>query len=371
MPKVSIIMPCYNLGQYIDEAIDSVFAQSFDDLEVVIVNDGSTCEKTNEKLSNLIHPKIKVIQSENQGLPLARNLAIKNACGIYMLPLDSDDKIGPTYVGKCVDVLDRDSDIGIVYAEAEMFGEKKGYWNLPEYSFPGMLTRNLIFNSAMYRKADWKIVDGYNANMKYGWEDWNLWLSIISLGRKVFSIPKILYYYRQRDNSMSEKQHRSDLALSYVQLYRNHESLYNDNIKAVFQYLIDLDKLNAERLEHIRSSEVHINNLHTNIKNLEANINNLEEDMKEKDLIVHNKDTYIKNLEDELNLIKNSKVWRTADFFRNFFYIKLLGKAPLLQQVALTISRDGYLIFLNKVKAYLKKRKNPLQSKVLKKSYNQ
>jgi glycosyltransferase involved in cell wall biosynthesis len=98
MSKVSVIMPCYNQGQYIDEAVDSVLTQTYQNYEIIIVNDGSTDEFTNEKLKNYNKPKTQVIHTANQGLSAARNNGIHASNGEFILPLDADDKIANTYL---------------------------------------------------------------------------------------------------------------------------------------------------------------------------------------------------------------------------------------------------------------------------------
>ena len=95
MPKVSVIIPCYNQGACLEEAVDSVLAQTFQDFEILVVNDGSTDEATIRMLGKYERPKTRVIHTDNQGLAMARNNGIREARGAYILPLDADDKIGP------------------------------------------------------------------------------------------------------------------------------------------------------------------------------------------------------------------------------------------------------------------------------------
>ena len=120
--KVSIIIPCYNQGQYVDDAVSSCLAQTYDNIEIIIVNDGSTDKFTNDFLSKYQRPKTKVINKRNEGLAEARNTGINNATGKYILPLDADDKIAPTYVEKAVQIIEQDESVGIVYCLAEYFG---------------------------------------------------------------------------------------------------------------------------------------------------------------------------------------------------------------------------------------------------------
>ncbi len=105
-PKVSILIPCFNLGQYIEEAVDSVFAQTDQDFEIIIVNDGSTDEATNKLLEGFSRPRTTVLSTENRGLAAARNLAIQQARGRYICALDADDKLHPQFIEKTSALLD-------------------------------------------------------------------------------------------------------------------------------------------------------------------------------------------------------------------------------------------------------------------------
>jgi len=194
MPKVSVIIPCFNHGQYIDKAVDSVLAQTFQDFEIIIVNDGSTDNYTNELLDNYIKPKIKVIKTENTGPSSARNTGIENALGEYILPLDADDYIDKEYLIKAVRVLESDKNIRIIYCLAEKFGKVNEKWYLPNFSITEIYLRNCIFSSGLFRKADWLKVKGYAADMIYGYEDWDFWLSILGIDGKVFRIPEVLFF---------------------------------------------------------------------------------------------------------------------------------------------------------------------------------
>ena len=97
MPAVSVVIPCYNQGQYLAEAVASVNAQTFTDWEIVVVDDGSTDPTTQRLLTAFTHPRARLVRSANGGLAAARNLGISHAAGRFILPLDCDDRIAPTY----------------------------------------------------------------------------------------------------------------------------------------------------------------------------------------------------------------------------------------------------------------------------------
>jgi len=233
MPKVSVVIPCFNQGHYIDEAVNSVLGQTFQDFEIIVVNDGSTDDFTNNHLNNYKKPKTKVITTKNMGLASARNNGIREATGEYILPLDADDKIGEEYLELAVEILDQNPKIGIVYCEAEFFEGRSDLWYLPEYSLVNILMSNVIFCSAFFRKLQWEKVGGYNPNMVNGWEDWDFWLSLIEFGVQVYMIPKVLFFYRIKNESMILNLFKNKInsLKMFLQIIINHKDLYFRNIE--------------------------------------------------------------------------------------------------------------------------------------------
>lgn len=233
MSKISVVIPCYNQGEYLDEAVCSVLDQTYQNFEIIIVNDGSTDDRTRQILEGYQKPKTRIIHTDNQGLATARNIGIDEASGEYIFPLDADDKIEPELFEKSMAAFERDADIGIVYCEARYFGALDGQWILPEYSKEEILKNNVIFASAVFRKVHWQAVGGYNINMVYGFEDWDFWLALTELGLKVYKIPEVLFHYRIKAQSMvkgidDEKQFfmRLHTAINHRQLYKNAAELH-------------------------------------------------------------------------------------------------------------------------------------------------
>jgi glycosyltransferase involved in cell wall biosynthesis len=233
MPKVSVIIPCYNQGEYLADAVDSVLNQTFTDFEIIIINDGSTDQATISLLAGYEKPKTRIIHTPNRGLASARNTAISEAQGEYILPLDADDRIGKHYLQSAAAILDNDDQIGIVYCLAEKFGAVQDKWELPEFTPLKLLRDNLIFCSALYRKQDWVSIGGYNQNMRYGWEDWNFWLSMIEIGKKVIRIPEVMFFYRVNSNSMNSSMTFTQKVLMMFNLLMNHKKLYLTNITSL------------------------------------------------------------------------------------------------------------------------------------------
>lgn len=203
-PLVSIIIPCYNDGKYLPEAVASAQAQTYAACEVIIVNDHSDDLHTLEVLRAFAAEGVTVITTPEgkKGLSAARNTGIAHAKGTYILPLDADDKIDPTYIAKAQAVLEAHSDIGICYCRAQLFGLKHGAWRLPDYDPAMLLYRNMIFATALFRKIDWQTVNGYDEGARIGLEDHSFWLSMHAQGFRAWQLPETLFFYRIRKKSM-------------------------------------------------------------------------------------------------------------------------------------------------------------------------
>lgn len=238
--SVSIIIPCYNHGAFLPEALASVFGQTWPDREVIVVDDGSDDGLTQQAFANLEEDdRVRLVRIPHSGLPAARNAGIDVARGPYIFTLDADDRIGPTLIEQAVRLADADDRIGIVYSHPQLFGERTGLSKLPPYRFPDILLGNLIPSAALFRRDDWARVNGFNTNMVDGWEDYDFWLSLIALGRHVVRIPEPLYHYR-RGSSTFTSLSREKAIRCHAQIFRNHLDLYTAHIDTVIAHIFDL-----------------------------------------------------------------------------------------------------------------------------------
>ncbi|MBL1173946.1 glycosyltransferase family 2 protein [Pantanalinema sp. GBBB05] len=332
-PVVSVIMPCYNQGQYLDEAVDSVLAQTYPDFEIIVINDGSTDEATVDRLQHYEKPGVQVIHTENRGPSSARNTGIQRAKGRYILPLDADDRIAPTYMATAIPILESNSNIGLVYSGAEFFGEKTGRSDLPPYSFPAVLLGNMIFNSGFYRKADWETVGGYNTKMVYGWEDYDFWLSIIELGREVVYLPELFYCYRQLPNSRSERLTRDYLVKSYEQIYRNHSKLYSEHISALFQHIIDLRDDVHQTHTRLRETQLDVHQTHTQLGQTQLEVMQLHKELGQLRGELGRLQGDLERSQTLIAAMKSSKFWQLrAQWFKlkQMLGFKVNGESELL-----------------------------------------
>lgn len=202
-PAVSVIIPCYNLGRYVEEAIDSVLAQTFRDVEIVVVNDGSTDPHTNQVLAGLRRPRTTVLETENRGLPAARNHAIAHAGGRYICALDADDRLHPEFLAKTVAVLERDPTVAFASTWIQCFGTEEWIWRQERCDFPTLLAECVVLTASPVRRQALEAVGGYDSERYlYGSEDWDLWISLVERGFRGAIVPEVLFYYRQREGSM-------------------------------------------------------------------------------------------------------------------------------------------------------------------------
>jgi glycosyltransferase involved in cell wall biosynthesis len=202
-PKVAVIIPCYNLGQYLDDAVDSVLAQTFSDYEILIVDDGSTDESTRRLLANYRKPRTRVLRSENKGLPAAKNLGLANTAGGYVCMFDADDRLEKTFLEKSVAVLDAEPDIAFVSHWVRTFGDEERDWTPTDCSFPALLDMNTVNGAALVRRSALESAGRFDETMRDGCEDWDIWISLVERGLRGKILTEVLFHYRRRPQSMS------------------------------------------------------------------------------------------------------------------------------------------------------------------------
>jgi glycosyltransferase involved in cell wall biosynthesis len=256
MIKVSIIVPCYNQAQYLSEALLSVLVQTYTDWECIIVNDGSP-DQTEEVAKQWVEKDSRFVylKKENGGLCSARNYGIEKAVGELILPLDADDKIADNYVGLAVQSFEEDSSLKVVYCKAEKFGSASGIWQLEPFSLLNLCSNNMIFCSAMFNKRDWELDGGYDEKMKYGWEDWEFWISILKNGGKVKCLDEVGFYYRVKTNSMikSMDEDKKRYLLEYMSI--KHVDFFVKQLGSFKQLDDTLENTKLEYLNSLKSEK--------------------------------------------------------------------------------------------------------------------
>lgn len=203
-PIISIIIPCYNSATTLEATLESVFTQDFQNWEAIIVNDGSS-DATEEIALKWIDKDIrfKYYAKENEGLGKARNYGITRARAEFILPLDSDNQLMKDFSNDAVAVFKMKADVGVVYGDADYFGEVTGLWKVPQYNFLKMLDNNYIDACAIFKKELWEKVGGYDTNMPFqGNEDWEFWLALGTLDVQFYHLDKVTFRYFVSSKSM-------------------------------------------------------------------------------------------------------------------------------------------------------------------------
>lgn len=230
-PLVSVIMPIYNYGNMFQKSIESVFNSTYSNIELVIINDGSTNEYVLNKLDSLKnHPNIKIINQENSGPSVARNVGINNSNGEFILPLDSDDMISPEYIQTCINIIKRDENISPVYCDTNHVGQISGIEQRPDWSKDRLIQGPFIVNCSMFSKKSFIECGGYDESMK-GWEDYELWVRMMVNGYIGKRIPKPMftYFHHENDGTVS------------TEANKNHQELYDYIMNKNFKILKDVE----------------------------------------------------------------------------------------------------------------------------------
>ena len=208
-PKVSIVIPFYKDQATIAEAVQSACRQEHDNLEIVVVNDGSPLRDAVDVLADQSKrdPRIKVVHKPNGGLSSARNCGIKHATGDYLLFLDADNILHPDYASLGVDVLERRPDLTYVVPHAQFFngetGARLGVYNpVPFDRTTGLLINRFGDAGAMFRRTLFTDHGISYDEVLLDYADWALWMDLNRLGFRGAVIPRVLYDYRLRDDSL-------------------------------------------------------------------------------------------------------------------------------------------------------------------------
>lgn len=243
-PKVSVLMPAYNVEKYVAEAIESILRQTFTDFEFIIINDGST-----DKTGNIIQQyakkdkRIKFIDhTKNRGISNVRNELLNTATGEYAAFCDSDDISLPERLKVQVDFLDKNPDISVVSANLRTIPENK-VWSVIEK--PGILDfyiANPVPNAvAMFRMADINKY-GLRFDKKYQTaEDYDFWARV---GRvmKIRVLPDVLYVYRILDKSLYHGNAKiaqyDEVIRSEILDYLTHDPFYRAKIAPKYYVML-------------------------------------------------------------------------------------------------------------------------------------
>ena len=209
IPRISVIVPCFNCAQFLPETLGSVFSQTYDDFEVVVVNDGSLDTPQLEQALAPWADRIVYIKTENHGVAEARNTGIRAAKGEFIALLDSDDIWEPNFLDVQVRKLDQHPSADIVYPRFVSFGEGPETPCKPsrgEVTFTSLIEEAcvVVTSGVLARRAALERAGLFDSARELsGCEDFDLWLRCTKSGSRIIYHEDVLLRYRRRPDGLS------------------------------------------------------------------------------------------------------------------------------------------------------------------------
>jgi glycosyltransferase involved in cell wall biosynthesis/SAM-dependent methyltransferase len=200
---VSVVIPVFNKGAKVLDALESVRGQTLESVEIVIWDDGSTEAETLNALKEIeraAFPAVTVFHGPNRGVSGARNAGIAASRGYYVCCLDADDKLEPTYLEKAVSILSSDPSVGLAYSWVGVRGDRTGTWRTQDLDPSLILKGNQVPTCAVMRREVVRETGGFRTDMQDGFEDWELWAHAARLGFGGRVIEEELFEYQYSDD---------------------------------------------------------------------------------------------------------------------------------------------------------------------------
>ena len=201
-PLISVVVPFFNSYKYIEQTVISVLNQTFPYYEILIIDDGSTDEKSLNKLEEIqqLDKRIKVFHKENEGLAATRDFGASKSSETckYLMFLDDDDLIEPTFLECGYWTLETNKKASWAYSDSVGFGTQEYVWN-KYFDSDKMKSVNDLVSAALVRKSDFELVNGYELREKAVHEDWNFWLKLLSKEKYPVHMSFCGQWYRRKE----------------------------------------------------------------------------------------------------------------------------------------------------------------------------
>jgi len=229
---VTVAITCFNYGAFLAECVDSALSQEGGAPRVIVVDDGSTDERTRAELERL-PPRVELVRQANAGLSAARNAALARAQTPFLMALDADDKLAPWALRALRAVLLARPQVGFSYGAIRFFGEWEGVMKMPSYDAYRLLYRHIIGPTALMRRELFEDVGGYDPKFR-GYEDWEIWLHALARGWYGHRVDAVTHLYRRHGQTMYHGA-RADYRAVFADLRRKHAALYRGDVRRRLQ----------------------------------------------------------------------------------------------------------------------------------------
>lgn len=288
---VSVIIPCYNYGNLLPKAVNSVLKQTYKEVEIIVINDGST-DNTEEVARKYIskYKNISYHKQKNAGIVKTRNKGVSLAKGSYLMQLDADDWLDDTYIEKAVGVAEID-EVDIVYSDLAVFGRENKFINFPEHNIEILKYQNYIHASALVKGDVFSSIKYDEALEKLGYEDWDLFLGACLSGKKAKKMTGPVLHYKKHNEARS----RSDINSSYKRALNARIYIFNKYYKK--------HKEEMKSLESLAQLFIRIQNDYEGLLTREKNLRNFNKKVQDE----------VRTLEKNISIMQQSKFWKARD----------------------------------------------------------
>lgn len=219
-PLVSIVITCYNYGNFIEDAVNSVEHQTYPNVEVIIINDGST-DSTDTVCKRLAaqYKSIRYLYQENRGIIATRNRGLTEARGTFIIFLDADDYLDKNYVHDTVQIALTDN-VDIVYTDYKMFGARNETSSFPQFTLEELKNHNFIHIGSLIRAKAAKAAQFDEGIRQMSHEDWDFFLALCMSGAKAKKCASTFLWYRIHQQSRNNKLEDDKGRFKFAQVYQ-------------------------------------------------------------------------------------------------------------------------------------------------------
>ncbi|MCB0768870.1 MAG: glycosyltransferase [Flavobacteriales bacterium] len=288
LDAVDIIIPCFNDGAYLTEAIESLGSERSTGKGVIVVNDGSTDQGTITVLEGLRERGFQVIDTANEGLAAARNTGVMASKAPFVLFLDSDNRIEPSYPERALEVFVSHPSVAVVFSDKLEFGLRTGVEEQRVPTLAEELVGNRVDACAVVRRSALDTVGGFDVGMREGYEDWELWIRLMIGGHRFHHIPEPLFHYRVRAGSLLGR--ASDPAVReriLDHIVRKHAEVFAANVVSIVPELhriqandrarwVTSEELRAKLADDLLTSQQATESIRSRLSSVEAELGTIQ-----------------------------------------------------------------------------------------------
>jgi len=225
---LSVVVPCYNLGRFLPETLESIYKSTYRPIELIVIDDASDDRETTAVLNEVEASRAdedgfcwRVLRgTRNKGLTAVRNLGAEVARGEFICFVDADDRVEPEYFQKAIGIMNRYANVGFVGGWAELFGSRSDHWVVLNFDLPFTLVINQQLQASVMRHSAYE-----KQKLSIVAQDWEGWLSVAEKGWVGVNLPEPILHYRIRHDSQLHSTSPKELLLAYQEVSMYHPGL--------------------------------------------------------------------------------------------------------------------------------------------------